>query len=177
VKRPGRELLGGGTRRDARRISSGSRERSTRSGPRSSDTLTAFESDKLPEEACGHRVSALQREIVSLETERGRLEAECDLAPSLPIDDLLAELRAALLRASEEQALEKLKQLLACVVDKIVVEGRDHIRPYYFVPGVLIPFPSRRRTGIEPAGELSPAHRFEGRNVVPHGRGAVGEAR
>jgi hypothetical protein len=60
----------------------------------------------------------------------------------------------ALLPASEEKAIEKLKQLLACVVDKIVVEGRDHIRPYYFVPGVLTVFPSRRRTGIEPAREL-----------------------
>ena len=35
--------------------------------------------------------------------------------------------------------------MLACVVDKIVVDGRGHIRPYYFVPGVLILFPSRRR--------------------------------
>ena len=31
------------------------------------------------------------------------------------------------------------------MVDKIVVDGRGHIRPYYFVPGVLMPFPSRRR--------------------------------
>jgi site-specific DNA recombinase len=122
--------------------------------------LTAFESGKLPEEACGHRVSALQREIVALETERSRLEAEYDLAPSLPTDDLLEELRAALLRASEEKAVEKLKQVLACVVDTIVVEGRDHIQPYFFVPGVLTVFPSRRRTGIEPAWELSPPHRF-----------------
>jgi site-specific DNA recombinase len=122
--------------------------------------LTAFESGKLPEEACGHRVSALQREIVALETERSRLEAEYDLAPSLPTDDLLGELRAALLRASEEKAVEKLKQVLACVVDTILVEGRDHIQPYFFVPGVLTVFPSRRRTGIEPAWELSPPHRF-----------------
>jgi len=122
--------------------------------------LTAFESGKLPEEACGHRVSALQREIVALETERSRLESESDLAPSLPTDDLLEELRAALLRASEEKAVEKLKQVLACVVDTIVVEGRDHIQPYFFVPGVLTVFPSRRRTGIEPAWELSPPHRF-----------------
>jgi len=86
--------------------------------------------------------------------------ARLTLAPSLPTDDLLGELRAALLRASEENAEEKLKQVLACVVDTIVVEGRDHIQPYYFVPGVLTVFPSRRRTGIEPAWELSPPHRF-----------------
>ncbi len=56
--------------------------------------------------------------------------------------------------------MEKLKQLLTCVVDTIVVEGRDRIQPYYSVPGVLTVFPSRRRTGIEPAWELSPPHRF-----------------
>jgi hypothetical protein len=94
--------------------------------------LRAFESGKLPEEACGHRVSALQREIVALETERSRLEAEYDLAPGLPTEDLLGELRVALLRASEEKTVGKLKQVLACVVDTIVVEGRDHIQPYYF---------------------------------------------
>jgi hypothetical protein len=60
-------------------------------------------------------------------------------------EDLLEELRVALLRASEEKAVEKLKQVLACVVDPIVVEGRDHIQPYYLVPGVLTVFPSRRR--------------------------------
>ena len=38
--------------------------------------------------------------------------------------------------------MEKLKQVLACVVDTIVVEGRDHIRPYYFGPGAsyTVPF-------------------------------------
>jgi hypothetical protein len=61
---------------------------------------------------------------------------------------------------SEEKALEKLKQRLACVVDRIVVEGRDHFRPFYFVPGVLSSFPSRRRTGIEPASRDQPTHRF-----------------
>jgi hypothetical protein len=35
----------------------------------------------------------------------------------------------------------ELKQLLSCVVDTIVVEGRDHIQPHFFVPGVLAVFP------------------------------------
>ena len=86
----------------------------------------------------------------------GRPTCEPPRLPAAGSDDL----RAAPLGASEARTVEKLKQLLACVADKIVVEGRDHVRPYYFVPGVLIPFPSRRRTGIEPACELSPAHRF-----------------
>ena len=55
----------------------------------------------------------------------------------IPTDDLLAALRVALLLASEEKAIEKLKQLLARVVDMIVVEGRDHIRPYSSCPGFL----------------------------------------
>lgn len=57
----------------------------------------------------------------------------------------LGELRAALIRASDEKAVEKLKQLLACVVDTILVGGRNHIQLYYFVPGALKVFPSRRR--------------------------------
>jgi len=43
--------------------------------------------------------------------------------------------------------VEKLKQALACVVDTIVVEGRDHIQPYYFVPGVLTVFPFAEAKG------------------------------
>jgi hypothetical protein len=46
-----------------------------------------------------------------------RLEAECDLASSLPIDDLLWRVRAALLPASREKVVEKLRQVLAGVVD------------------------------------------------------------
>jgi len=45
------------------------------------------------------------------------------------------------------------------VVDEIVVEGRELIQ-YFFSPGILIRVPSRRRTGIEPAHRLSPAHWF-----------------
>jgi len=86
-----------------------------------------------------------QREIVSLETDKGRLEAECDRAPGLPTDEALAELRRGILEATEGKALEKLKQLLSYVVDEIVVEGRSQITPYFFAPGARIPFPSRRR--------------------------------
>ena len=75
--------------------------------------LRAFESGKLPEEACGHRVSALQREIVALETERGRLEAEYDLAPGPPDRRPAQGAPAGSSPASEEKTVEKLKQLLA----------------------------------------------------------------
>ena len=43
--------------------------------------------------------------------------------------------------------MEKLKQLLACVVDKIVVVGRDHIQPYLFVPGVSYSVPFAEAEG------------------------------
>jgi hypothetical protein len=54
--------------------------------------------------------------------------------------------------------------LLACVVDEIVVEGRELITQYFFSPGVPIPFlrgggresnppaGSRRHTGFEDRG-------------------------
>jgi hypothetical protein len=37
--------------------------------------------------------------------------------------------------------VEKIKQAFSCVVQTIVVEGRDHIQPFCFVPGVLPVFP------------------------------------
>ena len=52
------------------------------------------------------RVAALQREIVSLETDERDLVAECGRAPSLPTDDLPAELRRSILDVSTGQALK-----------------------------------------------------------------------
>jgi hypothetical protein len=57
--------------------------------------------------------------------------------------------------------------LLACVVDEIVVEGRELITQYFFSPGVLIPFPSRRLTGIEPRlGALAPTSVLKARPAL-----------
>jgi hypothetical protein len=46
---------------------------------------------------------------------------ECDQAPDLPTDDLLAELRRGIMDGSETRSVEKLKQLLGCVVAEILV--------------------------------------------------------
>jgi len=58
--------------------------------------------------------------------------------------------------------VEKLKQLLACVVDTIVVKGRNHIEPYYFVPGVL-----RGSLGRPYCGPLNAVAELAGFNTVP----------
>jgi hypothetical protein len=55
---------------------------------------------------------------------------------------------------------EQVKDLLAGLVDEIVVESRACLQPYFIAPGVRTPIASRRRTGIEPTRELSPPHRF-----------------
>ena len=52
---------------------------------------------------------------------------------------------------------------LGCVDDEIVVEGRQLITPYFFSPGVLIPFPSRRRKESNPPVALRRRTGFEDR--------------
>ncbi|MCA1841506.1 MAG: hypothetical protein LC723_14610, partial [Actinobacteria bacterium] len=41
---------------------------------------------------------------------------------------------------------QQVKQLLAGVIDSIDVESKALIQPYYFLPGVRVVFPQRRRT-------------------------------
>jgi hypothetical protein len=50
-----------------------------------------------------------------------------------------------------QAAPEQLKLLLGAVVDRIMVESRACIQPYFVAPTVRTRSASRRRTGIEPA--------------------------
>jgi site-specific DNA recombinase len=113
--------------------------------------LRAFEVGKMSEATAGYRLRELEKEIATLEGQRGAIQAECDEAPRMPTDGLLAGLERSIRGAAEEDATQKLKELLACVVDEIVVESRERITPYYSLPAVRPLFPQRRRTGIEPA--------------------------
>jgi hypothetical protein len=70
----------------------------------------------------------LEKEIAALEGQRSVIQAECDEAPSTPTDQLLVGLERSIRGAAEEDATQKLKDLLACVVDEIVVESRERTR-------------------------------------------------
>jgi hypothetical protein len=79
------------------------------------------------------------------------LVAECDTEPVLPTGGDLATLRRQIEQAIAEAAPEQLKRLLDAVVERITVESRACIQPYFFAPTVRTLTAPRRRTGIEPA--------------------------
>lgn len=122
--------------------------------------LRAFEAGRLSEETCGYRIREIEKELARLEAEGGALEAERDLAPSSPSASLLEDIRGRVAEAVAASEPEQVKELLAAVVSRIVVESRASIQPYFVAPAVRTLEPSRRRTGIEPAWELSPPLRF-----------------
>jgi hypothetical protein len=62
-------------------------------------------------------------------------------------DDLLAGVRGRIDRAVADGAPEQLKQLLDAVVDRILVESRACIQPYFVAPSVRTRIGQRRRTG------------------------------
>jgi len=102
----------------------------------------------------------LERDIAALEAEKAVLESELAAAPDIPSEESLEHLRERIHKAVRDGRAEEVKQLLAAVVDQVVVESRACIQPYFVAPEVRTPNGSRRRTGIEPAWELSPPHRF-----------------
>jgi site-specific DNA recombinase len=113
--------------------------------------LRAFEARRLPEATCAGRLAELDREVQGLEARAAALEAECDITPTMATDHLLAGVRGSIERAVGEGAPEQLKQLLNAVVDRILVESRACIQPYFVAPTVRTRPGPRRRTGIEPA--------------------------
>jgi hypothetical protein len=105
----------------------------------------------MPESTCAHRLAELDHEVQGLEARAAALEAECDTTPTMTTDHLLAGVRRRIERAVAEGASEQLKQLLDAVVDRILVESRACIQPYFAAPTVRPRLGPRRRTGIEPA--------------------------
>jgi hypothetical protein len=75
--------------------------------------------------------------------ERGCERAETDVL------DAELHLFDTVLRASEDKAVEKLKQLLACVFDTIVVEAGITSSPTTSCPGFLLRSP--KRANLPPA--------------------------
>jgi site-specific DNA recombinase len=113
--------------------------------------LRAFEAGRLPEAICADRLRDLEREIAGLAARKAALESLGAQAPVLPADGDLQQLRDRIRLAVAQAAPEQLKLLLGAVVDRITVESRACIQPYFTAPGVRTLGGSRRRTGIEPA--------------------------
>jgi hypothetical protein len=113
--------------------------------------LRAFEVGRLPEAICADRLRDLEREIAGLAARKAALESLGAQAPVLPADGDLQQLRDRIALAVAHAAPQQLKLLLAAVVDRITVESRACIQPYFTAPGVRTLGASRRRTGIEPA--------------------------
>jgi site-specific DNA recombinase len=108
--------------------------------------LRAFEARRLPEATCAHRLAELDHEMRGLEARAAALEAECDTTPTMATTDLLAGVRGRIQRAVADGAPEQLKQLLDAVVDRILVESRACIQPYFVAPMVRTRIGPRRRT-------------------------------
>jgi hypothetical protein len=136
--------------------------------------LRAFEAGQLSESTCGYRVGELEREIAALEGRRAALEAECDQEPALLDGQELVALRRDIRSAVAEGEPEQLKRLLAAVVDRIDVEGRACIQPYFNAPGVRTRIGQRRRTGIEPARRGTPASTVLKSDAGPPGPSGAG---
>jgi hypothetical protein len=107
--------------------------------------LRAFEGGRLSEASCGHRVREIEGELATLEAERAVLEARRDLSPSAPTASLLSDLRRNVADAVAQGEPEQVKELLAAVVSRIVVESRASIQPFFVAPSVRTLEPSRRR--------------------------------
>jgi hypothetical protein len=78
----------------------------------------------MSEVTCGYRLKELEKELVALEGQRAAIQAECEEAPGMPTDGFLADLERAIRGVAEGDATQKLKDLLACIVDEMVVASR-----------------------------------------------------
>ena len=112
--------------------------------------LRAFEAGGLPE-STSNRLAELEQQVRALEAHTAALEAECETTPVMATGEILLGVRRRVEYAVADAAPGLLKRLLGTVVEKILVESRACIQPYFVAPTVRTRPGSRRRTGIEPA--------------------------
>ena len=86
-----------------------------------------------------------------MEARTAALEAECETILTMTPGADLVRVRRRVERAVADGAPEQLKRLLETVVERILVDSRACIQPYFVAPTVRTRIASRRRTGIEPA--------------------------
>lgn len=113
--------------------------------------LAAFERGTMPEEACGDRLRSLSERSAQLE--QHRLSLQDELAASTPAvldQHMLAAAHASLSTGFADAPLPERKHILAKLVDRIDVRGREWIRPVVRIPVVRIEDEGVGCTGLEP---------------------------
>jgi hypothetical protein len=98
--------------------------------------LPGVEAGRLSEGTCGHRVGALEQEILALEGRRAKLEAECDSESAVPSGGELTALRRQAGAGDPQRRPEQLQRLLDAVVGRMTVDSCACIRPYFVAPTV-----------------------------------------
>jgi site-specific DNA recombinase len=97
--------------------------------------LLAFEGGTLSETQLGPRVQALGAKMADLRRRREDLIAEgTPTAVQAPTDAELARLRGHVPEQIISGAVAAKKVLLQSLVDRVVVDGRDTITPWFRVP-------------------------------------------
>jgi hypothetical protein len=133
--------------------------------------LRAFETGRLPESTCAHRLTASSTtRWKGWKYAQRPLEAETDTTLTMTTDHLLAGVRGGIERAAADGASGQLKRPLEAVVERILVESRACIQPYFVAPMVRTRIGSRRRADTHtnhgiPSGSLWITTRAWGRVV------------
>jgi site-specific DNA recombinase len=98
--------------------------------------LRAFEDGTMPEAQCGARVRELSQQLLDLRARHDELteaiEASSAVAPSA---EVLAELRNRIADAIECGTPAEQKALVQALVAEVAVTSRDHVEPFFRVPG------------------------------------------
>lgn len=99
--------------------------------------MKSFESGRTSNRLFAARVNELEDKINQLEAQQRELMEQIEAAPSLPPEDLLNEAVAKLEHTVANGEPETLKGLLRALIDRIEVNGREHIQPFIRLDGVL----------------------------------------
>jgi site-specific DNA recombinase len=99
--------------------------------------MRSFESGRMSERIFTSRTNELEKRARELEELRLDLMTQIEAAPSLPPEDLLNEAVTKLEATISNGEPETLKGLLRALLDRVEVDGREHIQPFIRLDGVL----------------------------------------
>ena len=135
--------------------------------------LGAFEAGTLSESQCGTRLQKLGAKVADLRARREELLAAMEQASATAPDaDELAALRDQVANALADGSVPARKALLQSLVHEIRVDGRDHVVPWFRVPGGAEP-KVRAVGGWAPPAGFEPAwNGLEVRRLIHSATGA-----